>query len=510
MDDLSKTNTEGESQSSGEIFNTLPPEDQTQQIDQETQQYPTDQAQYQSEIQSPISPPPPFVEDKRRKYIVFAMVVVVILLIAGVAIGFFMKKNNQPTPARITLTYWGLWEDKEVIQPVLDDYQRINTNITVNYVNQNKQQYRERLKSALSKGEGPDIFRFHNTWLPMFIDDFSPMPKTVYTDSDFENIFYPVATSDLKFQGNYYGIPLMIDGLLLYYNEDILKGANVSPPTTWVDMQNAVSKLTVKEKDKIATAGIAMGTAENIEHFSDILGLMMLQNGTQMSGSLFSCSDKTSTTCAVEALTFYRKFAETPNNVWDDTLDNSIIAFAQGKAAMIFAPSWQVFTIKSLNPNLNFKTAAVPQLPCAKPPCPSVNWATYWVEGVSAKSKYQKEAWDFLKYLSDESTMKKLYSLEMQSRKLFGEPYSRVQLAKTLSDNQYLAPLIAEAPSMKSFYTASRTFDGDTGLNSTMIKYLKDAVNSLSQNVSPETALKTVDDGFKQIYSHYEKVLLPK
>ncbi len=509
MADLSKPNTENQGESSGEIYNQNFIDSQQQMGQSDNQEYSENQQYYDEtsfSSEGMSSPPPPFVEDKRKKYLIFAIIVVVLLLIVGLVVGFFIiNRNNQPEEKKVTLTYWGLWEDKNIIQPILDDYQRINPNVTINYLMQNKIQYRERLQAQLSKGEGPDVFRFHNTWLPMFIKDglFSPMPKTVYSDSDFENTFYRVAVSDLKSQGNYYGVPLMIDGLLLYYNEDILKSANVSPPKTWIDMQDAVSKLTVKEKEKIVTAGVAMGTAENIEHFSDILSLMMLQNGTQMSKSLFACNDKTTINCGVEALSFYRKFAELPNNVWDDTLDNSVVAFAQGKVAMIFAPSWQVFTIKSLNPNLNFKTAEVPQLPCSKQPCPSVNWATYWVEGVSAKSKYQKEAWDFLKYLSSAETMKKLYSLQVQSRKLFGEPYSRMDLAKTLSDNEYLAPLIAEAPSMESFYTASRTFDGETGLNSSLISYLKDAVNSLAQNVSPETALKTADNGFQQVFARF-------
>ena len=150
-----------------------------------------------------------------------------------------------------------------------------------------------------------------------------------------------------------------IDGLVLFYNEDILKGANVDVPTTWIDVQNAVSKITVKEKDNIVTSAIALGTAENIEHFSDILGLMMLQNGTVLTKSLFSCVDTSSTTCAVEALTFYRKFAEEPNNTWDNTLENSIFAFAGGKVAMIIAPTWQALAIKEISPDLNFKTNSI-------------------------------------------------------------------------------------------------------------------------------------------------------
>jgi hypothetical protein len=56
---------------------------------------------------------------------------------------------------------------------------------------------------------------------------------------------------------------------------------------------------------------------------------------------------------------------------------------------------------------------------------------------------------------------------------------------------------------MKSFYSASRTFDGDTGLNSRINTYLKDAVNSLLQGTSIEEALKTADKGFKEVFSKY-------
>ncbi len=57
---------------------------------------------------------------------------------------------------------------------------------------------------------------------------------------------------------------------------------------------------------------------------------------------------------------------------------------------------------------------------------------------------------------------------------------------------------------MKSFYLASRTNDGETGINSSLIKYLKDAVNSLSQGVSIETAILTADKGFKQVFDRYK------
>jgi len=408
------------------------------------------------------------------------------------------------TQEKLTLTYWGLWEEEALIKPVIDQYQKDNPNIEIKYVRQDPIDYRERLQAAVDREEGPDIFRFHNNWLPMLVNYLAPLPKEVISDDDFKKTFYPVVARDLAVAGNFYGLPLEIDGLLLYYNDDILKGAGVSVPQTWVDVQNAVPKLTVKDGNRIVTSAIALGTAENIEHFSDILAVMMLQNGTQLNKSLFSCSDANSTTCAVESLAFYRKFALIPNNTWDDSLENSILAFAGGKVAMIFAPSWQALVINQINPNLNFKTAKIPQLPCNAEPCPYINWATYWVEGVSVKGKYQAESWQFLKYLVSKDIQQKLYAEQLKVRKLFGEPFSRVDLGESLKDNPYLAPLIEMAPTMQSFYLAGRTYDGDTGLNSSLIEYLKNAVNSLKEHgASEETALKTADSGFQEVFKRF-------
>lgn len=451
--------------------------------------------------------PPPFAEDNKKKIIIIVGIVLFLILLIFLLLRLLRRAPaEQPKPveeAKITLTYWGLWEDESVNKVVLDDYQRLHPNITINYVKQDPKQYRERLQAAIDRGEGPDIFRYHNTWIPMFNKQLAPMPKTIYSDADFQKTFYPVVATDVKIGADYFGIPLEIDGLLLFYNEDILKSANVDVPKTWVDIQNALSKITVKQDERIVTSAIALGTAENIEHFSDVLGMMMLQNGTQLSKSLFSCVDTSTSTCGVEALTFYRKFSESPSAVWDDTLDNSIAAFAGSKVAMILAPSWQAVTLKQMNPELNFKTAAPPQLPCDRDPCPSVNWASYWIEGVSNKSKNAAAAWEVLKFLSQKDTQEKLFAEQAKVHQLFGEPYSRVDLNSKMKENTYLAALAEAAPSMKSFYVASRTNDGETGLNTSLIKYLQDAVNATIQNTSPETALKSADEGFKQVFQRF-------
>jgi len=432
-------------------------------------------------------PPPPKKSGPRRWLLtlVFLVVLVVLGFVAFKVVGQFLT-GSKP----VTLTYWGLWEEEAFLKPAIDEYKKTHPQVEIVYTKQSPKQYRERLQAAITRGEGPDIFRFHNTWVPMLKDDLAPAGKTGYQASEIEQTFYPVVKDDLVIGGKVYGAPMMFDGLGLYYNEDLLKAASITPPTSWDDLRKAALALTVKDNTgQIITAGAALGTANNIEHFSDILGVMLLQNGADLKNPI--------TKEAVDALAFYRLFAEKPNEVWNNTLDNSILAFANGRVAFIFAPSWQALTIKQLNPNLKFQIVPIPQLPGT-----NITWAAYWVEGVSAKSKYQDEAWEFLKYLTSKQTLTTIYTETTKAKERpFGEPYARVDLAQTLINDPYAGAYIRQAPTAKSFFLASRTYDN--GLNDRMIKYLEDAVNSLDKGVANQAALETAASGFTQVLNSF-------
>lgn len=468
--------------------------------------------------QTPI-PPPPFEEDNKKKYIVMGIFGLLFLFIIFLIISFLSSRFRGNTGnGKVTITYWGLWTEKEIMQPLIDEYEKSHPNVTITYELQDKKLYRERLTAAIDRNEGPDIFRFHNAWGVMIKPYLAPVPKTIYSDNDFDTIFYPVVKNDVKWGNDYYGIPLSIDGLVMLYNEDMLKSANVPVPQTWgEDFENAVQKLTVKQGNTIVTSGAAIGLSDNIEHFSDLLSLMFLQNGTKISESMFKCYNNQSgteellqsTLCGTDALGYYHKFAEEPNAVWSEAFDNSIISFASGKVGIIFAPSWEALQIKTLNHDLNFKIAKVPQLVCIEEPCADVHVASYWLEGVSKNSKNQAEAFNFLKYLSSSETLQKKYEAEMKLRTLFGDVPSRRDMADTIGTNEYLKAVIDEAPNMQSSLYSSRTIDGETGINIRMQNYLKDAVNSLNSGVAAETALHTVDGGLTQVLGSYQATPVP-
>ncbi|MEK7534063.1 MAG: extracellular solute-binding protein [Patescibacteria group bacterium] len=420
--------------------------------------------------------------------LVFGVLAVIFLgfVIFGLVVPILHKK---PKSEKTTLLYWGLWEDSKVMQPIISDFERQYPNITVNFVKQDIKQYRERLVTRIQNGTGPDVFRFHNTWWPMLSNILVPLPKDTITKTDFEKWFYKVAQNDLVKNGAIYGIPLEIDTLSLYINTEVFKARGLSSPKDWIDFSNIARQLTVKdERGKIATAGAAVGTFGNITHAGDVVSLFLVQNGTDL-------NDISSTEqLASEALSFYTSFALN-DKVWDDTFDPSVLSFAQGNLAMLFGYSRDFFTIKSIDPNLSFEIYPVPHLPQQ-----NMTIASYWVEGVSIKSKYQKEAMLLIKYLAQKETQQKLFTEQSKTRAV-GLPYGRRDLANLLKDNANVYPFISQAEGAISSFFASDTYDN--GLNSQMNNYLEDAVNAILTGSSSQTAVDTLQKGVSQILQQY-------
>ncbi|OGD87525.1 hypothetical protein A2870_04210 [Candidatus Curtissbacteria bacterium RIFCSPHIGHO2_01_FULL_41_11] len=397
------------------------------------------------------------------------------------------KSKNEA----VNIEYWGLWDSQSTMDSIIGDYKKTKPNVNISYKKKSIQQYRESLSSQIDSGKGPDMFVFHNTWTPMLKDQLSPVPSSVVSASEIKNNFYPAVSQDLIANGKLVGLPTEVDGLELYYNEDVFKAAGIiKPPTTWSEFAQDAVKLTVRDSQGgIRTAGAAIGTISNVDHFSDLLGLMIMQNG----GDLKSPTDKQS----AEALQYYLSFAQGNNKVWDELQPPSTVAFSGGNVAMYFGPSFRAIEIKNANPQLKFKVAPVPQLEGNK-----IAWASYWANGVSAKSTNKQEAWEFAKYLEKEDVLIKRFSENAKSpSRFFGEPYPLVSMASKLASDPVLGAFVTDAPYARSFPLTSRTFD--SGINDQIIKAYEDAVNSVIKGAQPKTALETTAKNVSQILTRF-------
>lgn len=409
-----------------------------------------------------------------------------ILLIVGIG-SFFFKKSD--TTGHVKLTYWGLWEDANVMQPILADFQKQHPNITVEYSKQDPKEYVPRLLTRTQDGSGPDIFRFNNSWAYPLQSMLLPLASSVVDVKTLQAQYPPVVSQDLVRNGAVYGLPMQMDTLALFVNNDIFTHAGASVPTTWDNFITVAKALTVKDPTgHIKTAGAALGTYENIEHAPDIFSLLLLQNGANEQ-KLDNSKN------ANDALTFYTSFARPEGNVWDSSLDNSLLAFERGSLAMYFGYSYDIFAIKATAAQLNFAVYPVPHLPGR-----DMTIASYWVDGVSTRSKHPKEAMELMQYLAQKDTQARIYTEEAKTR-IFGELYANTDLAEGLKGNKLLSPFITQYKGAQSTIFAGNTDYNE--YNEALNGYLKNAINSTYQDTSIETAMTTLSQGVAQITAQY-------
>lgn len=439
---------------------------------------------------TPTSTVPLEVDEVKKSPFRFLIPVLGVVLILGIGGFLFYRYLNRGSSSSepMEIVYWGLWEPQPVLQAIFTEFESQNPGIKVNYQQQKITDYRERLATAIESGQGPDLFRYHHSWLPMIGPLLSPVPASVFTDSSYQATFYPIAAQWLKGSRAYLGIPLEIDGLGLYYNQTIFTAAGKQPPDNWEALRVTAKQLTVYSGDTIQRGGVALGTTNNVEHWSDILGAMLLQNGAN--------PEKPNNPNGQDAVTFYTLFTTT-DRVWDATMPPAVYAFATEKVTMMIAPSWRAFDLRDQNPNLKFAIAPLPQLPGT-----NTNWASFWVEGVSNKTSNDKQeaAWKLLQFLSQKETLQKLYTAQSQVR-LFGEPFSRIDMADQLTSDPYVGAYIKTAPSAQSWYLNSFTFDN--GVNDQIIKYYEDAVNAVTSGTPALKALVTTEEGINQVMKKY-------
>jgi ABC-type glycerol-3-phosphate transport system substrate-binding protein len=294
---------------------------------------------------------------------------------------------------------------------------------------------------------------------------------------------------DLIKNGAIYGIPLEVDTLALFINKKMFDDAKAQVPTTWDGFITVARSLTKKDPTgKILVSGGALGTYSNITHASDILSLLLVQNGVDL-------ASMTPASNASDALTFYTSFAKDEENVWDTTLDPSLLAFEREKLAMYIGYSWDIFAMKAASPDLNFAVYPVPHLPGR-----NTTIASYWVEGVSSKTAHPKEAMQFIHFLSQKDTQTKLYTTEAKTRS-FGEPYAQVDLASLLKSNNLVYPFVLQAANASSTYFSSDT--QDTGITTYMNQYVENAVNSVLKDTSADSAVEALTQGVSQVLNQY-------
>jgi len=466
--------------------------------------------------------------DKRILLIVGGGIAAVLLIVL-IMFGAGCLRTKEPTKikntAQIELTYYKLYDDSDVIEPLIQEYQAKNPTIKINYRQfTNPEEYYDLILNELAEGEGPDIFSVPNNWFIKNYKKISPAPLDLVPPNAFEDTFVAVTAKDLirtdpaTGSSAVYGIPLSVDTLALYYNKDQFDDKipeRGKPATTWEGLKEDVYKLTKKDNsfERFEVAGIAMGYADNITRAFDILTMLILQEGgdfydKNMAKAVFADnqgvgSDGNPIKPGAKALELYTSFSNPSNKnySWNNYLSDAnsdtkeITTFARGKVSMIIGYSYMYNQIineidelknKGLETidTASVKVAMIPQM---KDPTISTTkrdaYAYYFAETVPRTSKNARYAWDFLIYLSGKE------SLTYYNEKTHN-PTSR----RDMIDEQKIDPIYGVFAEQIGFAESLPIFD-EKAYNTAFIK----AINAVLATKKPEDAMKIAQDEINAI-----------
>lgn len=391
----------------------------------------------------------------------------------------------------VTLNYWRVFDDVDDFQGIISGYTATHPNVKIIYKKLRPEEYEKALLEAFAEDRGPDIFSIHNTWVSGYEKKITPMPKTleipkvveqgtikkekvVVLDkkntpkiTDIKKAFVSVVVDDVirdmvvdpkteKFEKQVLGLPYSVDTMVLFYNEDLLAQAGIAtPPKDWKELHNTVKPLTrIGTDDTILQSAVALGTANNVNRAADIVSLLMMQDGAKMTDQFGRATfDQMPPEIAnqpdrnlapgIEALIFYTEFANPlePVYTWNAKLPESFDAFADGKTAFFFGYNYHIPLLAARAPKLRYSYAPMLQTD----PDYRVNYASYWVETVSKKTKYTNEAWDFILYATQKEPVKKY--LEKTKR-----PTALITMIDEQKQDPQLEPFASQLLTAKSWY----------------------------------------------------------
>jgi multiple sugar transport system substrate-binding protein len=146
--------------------------------------------------------------------------------------------------ATVTLRFWGLGREGEVVAELIPQFERENPGVRVRVQQIPWTAAHEKLLTSHVGGSTPDVAQLGNTWVPEFaaIQAIEPLDvrvaqsATITPDAYFAGIWNTNKVGDTLF-----GIPWYVDTRVIFYRKDILAAAGYdSVPQDWAGWLQAL------------------------------------------------------------------------------------------------------------------------------------------------------------------------------------------------------------------------------------------------------------------------------
>jgi multiple sugar transport system substrate-binding protein len=309
-------------------------------------------------------------------------------------------------PAELNFFFGANAEEAKTRQKIIDAFMQKFPQIKIKAQVAKNDPVQE-IQTQFAGGKGPDIMMSWELTYSGLADRniFADLNDFIKEDADFQKVIETDSVPDLmdmfKYKDKQYVLPEQYTGVVIYYNKKLFKDADVQPPPAdWTDKSwnwdaflDTATKLTKKSGSRVTQFGFADAWWWPLS--ATVLGT---GNGGQWFDRYVNPTKSTITDPKISAaIQWYADLANVHHvapTAEQVATQAGADMFQGGRAAMALTGHW-FYPAFSSQKDLDFDIAPLPVGPdgtTAKTDMGSTGLS------VSAKTKFQKQAWEFVKF----------------------------------------------------------------------------------------------------------------
>ena len=383
----------------------------------------------------------------------------------GAVIGLFVfatyTSSGGSSSAIGDVTVWGTLP-KDGIDAALAEITKADASLKgITYVQKNSATLQSDLTSAIAVGSPPDLVLISQEQIIPLAKFLTPIPLSTLSARTFTSAFTNEAQLFTAPNGaGYYGVPFLIDPLVLFTNRTILASDGIAkPPETWEALTGLVPTVAqLSSSQKIIRGLIALGTYDNVNNAGAILSALFQQTGVPIStvsgngvrNADLGVSSGGGVPPGQAVLRFYTQFADSSkvSYTWNPSLPNSQAAFLAGDLALYIGFASEAGFLHQANPNLDFDVAPLPQPATATTKSTYGRVYAFAIPRGAANSAGGYQAAVLLSNAAEQSTAAAMTGLAPASLNVLGtsptNPFAAVAYKSALYAQGWLSPSPAD------------------------------------------------------------------
>lgn len=375
---------------------------------------------------------------------------------------------------KVLKVWWG--NDDESMQYAVRLYEKAHPDVDFSIVTPPEYTV-EKLKVAISAGTEPSIVLLDHVYITALGTSGQILDLNKFGASKIASKYISSCWNGVTSNGHVYGLPHDGNTIALMYNADMLKAANQKAPTTYNELLNVGQKVQsyVKnhpDKGEYAFTSPFFDTAsQGRKNWSAFVYFFWLwRNG----GDILNSSHTKATfngTAGVDALSQLKTLVDRGICAPSKYMESN---FYNGTVGMIEMGNWAIDNLTSESKNANFGVTMLPRL---KSGVSQWSGLGLFALGITKKTKYKNEAYDFIKYYTTNDTFQVQY----------GKQHRQLPVTKTALNDKFYSSSIWKL--YKKQYALSKARPGVNNWDQ-MEAEIADAVNKAISGASkPKDAL---------------------